>query len=198
MKTKAISLLILSLFVVNTSCGDSVETPHEHHHEEVITTLALAFSGEGGDVKAEFKDADGEGGNAPTVDDITLPANKTFQLDIALLNELVEKSDPEYNIGNEIEEEAEEHQFFFSGTIFDAGVTHAYADKESDYTSNMGDDLPVGFKSTIVTAGVGTGTLIVTLKHQPPVNETDTKTATSTINDGGTDIEVTFNVTITE
>lgn len=195
MKTKVL-LVILSLLIVNAGCGD-VETPHEHNEEEVITTVALTFSGGGADIKAAFKDADGEGGQAPTTDDITLPADQTFELDIALLNELVDASDDEYNIRNEIAEEAEEHQIFFSGTIFDAGVTHTYADKETDYTSNnAGEDLPVGLKNTIVTTEAGTGTLIVTLKHQPPVNDIETKTATSTIDDGETDVEVTFNVTI--
>ncbi len=197
MKTITLSLLVLSLFIVNTGCGDEVETPTEENEEEVITTVALTFSGVGDDIKAAFKDADGDGGDAPTTDDITLPVNQTFQLDIELLNELVAASDDEYNIGNEIAEEAEEHQIFFSGTIFDAGVTHAYADKESDYASNnAGEDLPVGIKNTIVTTAAGTGTLIVTLKHQPPVNDIETKSATSTINDGETDVEITFNVTV--
>lgn len=196
MKTKALSLLLLSLFIV-TGCGEStVEDPEEENEEEVITTVQLKFSG-GADVTATFRDADGDGGEAPTIDDITLPANETFVLDIALLNELVDPSDDEYNIGNEVKEEAEEHQLFFTGTIFDAGATFAYADKESDYTdNNVGDDLPVGLKNTITTGDPGTGTMIVTLKHQPPVNDTDTKTATSTSADGDTDFEITFNVTV--
>ncbi len=198
MKTKTLLFLVLSLAMVSTSCGDShVDEPHAHNHEEVITTVALTFSGEGDDIKGAFRDADGDGGDEPTTDAITLPADTTLTLDIELLNELVDQMDEEYEIGKEIAEEAEEHQIFFSGTIFDGGVTHAYADKESDYTTNnVGDDLPVGLKSTIVTTGAGSGTLIVTLKHQPPVNDTETKTATSTINDGDSDIEVTFNVTV--
>jgi hypothetical protein len=109
----------------------------------------------------------------------------------------VPEDDEEYVIGNEIREEAEEHKLFFTGTAIGAAVTHAYADKESDYGANaVGDDLPVGMKNTVTATAAGMGTLIVTLKHQPPVNGTPVKSATSTIADGGTDLEVTFQLTV--
>jgi hypothetical protein len=182
------------------ACGEEdLENPAPDNAEEVITTLKLKFTPQGGGaaINAEFKDADGPGGAAPTQTPINLAAGTTYTLELELLNETVPEDDEEYVIGNEIREEAEEHKLFFTGTAIGAAVTHAYADKESDYGANaVGDDLPVGMKNTVTATAAGMGTLIVTLKHQPPVNGTPVKSATSTIADGGTDLEVTFQLTV--
>lgn len=181
------------------ACGEEdLENPAPDNAEEVITTLKLTFTPEGGGaaINAEFKDADGDGGAAPTQTPINLTAGTTYTLELELLNETVSPDDEEYVIGDEVRGEAEEHQLFFTGTAIGPVVTHAYADKESDYGANaVGADLPLGMKGTVTATAAGMGTFIVTLKHQPPVNGAPVKSATSTIADGGTDLEVTFQLT---
>lgn len=182
-------------------CGDEddVTNPEGDNQEEVITTINLTFTPAGGGeaVTAQFRDADGPGGEEPTQSDIVLTSGESYTLAVELLNETVSADDEEYNIGGEIAEEAEEHQLFFTGTAVGAVVTHAYADKESDYGADSdGEDLPVGLSNTITATAAGDGTFIVTLKHQPPVNDTAVKTATSGIADGETDVEVEFALTV--
>ncbi|MEO1267353.1 MAG: hypothetical protein AAFX99_04595 [Myxococcota bacterium] len=200
-KLQLAAVLLLTAIAL-VGCGeddDDVENPDATNDQEVITTLNMTFTPMDGSaaVTAQFRDADGDGGEAPTkTDNIALANGVTYTLDIELLNETVPETDEEYQIDNEIKEEAEEHQFFFTGTAIGSVLTHAYADMESTYATNNGDDLPVGISNTITATAAGDGTFIVTLKHQPPVNGMDVKTATSGISDGETDIEVEFNVTV--
>lgn len=194
------SVALCASIVVVAGCDDDDETdPAAANAEEVITTLNLTFTPNGGGPvqNAQFRDADGDGGNPPTVTGITLQAGVTYTLDMALLNETVPASEPEYNIGDEIAEEAEEHQFFFTGTAVGNLVSVAYDDVESNYTQNtVGADLPVGLRASVAANNSGSGDFVVTLKHQPPVNGQPVKTANSGINDGETDIEVSFPITV--
>jgi hypothetical protein len=57
-------------------------------------------------------------------------------------------------------------------------------------------DLPVGLKATVTAASAGDGVLQVILKHQPPVNDQPVKTASSGVDDGDTDVDVGFDVTV--
>lgn len=182
-------------------CGDEdLETPAPDNAEEVITTVNLTFTPVGGGtpVVATFRDADGPGGEEPTQTAAALEVGVTYGVELELLNETVPASDPEYRIIDEITEEAEEHLFFFTGTSVEgagAFMTYAYADKESDYGENsVGEDLPVGIQGEVSVTAAGSGALTVTLKHMPELNGGPLKTSTATIDDGGTDLEVTFEV----
>ncbi len=173
--------LVVSLAFL-TACGDDdVEDPGDPNEEEVITTLTLTFTN-GADVQTfTFRDADGDGGAAPTVEDITLTNGVAYTVDVTLLNE---SETPAENVTEEIEEEDDEHQFFFTGSAVGSVLTHAYGDMDD----NMN---PIGLTNTITTTNAGTGVLTVTLKHQPGI-----KTSTTGIGDGETDIAVDFNVTV--
>jgi hypothetical protein len=196
--------LLAALVAASSSllaCGDEeVENPEGANEQEIITTVALTFSPRGGGdaVEAQFRDADGPGGDAPTKAPIALKAGTTYDLSLELLNETVSPDAEEYNIGAEIEEEAEEHQFLYSGSALEGTVTFEYADKESDYPNGNqeGDDLPVGLRGTVVAAAPGSGTFTVTLKHLPPLNDTPVKTADVSDDDGETDISVDFDLTV--
>jgi hypothetical protein len=211
MNRKALSALFLALGLV--ACGDDDEAEGEDGGEEVITTLTLTFVPDGGGtpVVATFRDPDGEGGDPPTqLDDIVLTAGTTYQLQIEALNETVPPSDPDYRIIDEIIEEAEEHQFFFTGPAVQSDTTPAnpnalavvaYDDVESDYVTDATDpDLPVGVLSTVTAAGAAGGPVtqgfVVTLQHQPPNGGVPVKTPDSGISDGDTDIEVAFDITV--
>ena len=198
---RILTLTIAAPIAMLAACGDPEEEAEEDHddEQEVITTLTLTFTPQGGgdSVTATFKDADGDGGEDPTITNPTLAANTTYDVTVTLLNETVDMDDEEYNIGNEIKEEAEEHQVFYTGAGIDDGLfTWETTDKESDYADNSGDDLPVGLAGTLATTDAGAGVLTVTLMHQPPVNGNDVKTSTSTINDGEVDVAVDFDVTV--
>jgi hypothetical protein len=202
------NLLPATLLLAAVACGDDAEV--DEAGEEIITTLELTFTptGGGAPLVATFRDLDDEGGDDPVIDDIVLVDGTTYELEIVALNETVDPADPEYRIIDEITEEAEEHQFFFHGPAVESDTTGAnpnalvvvsYEDLESDYTDEATDpDLPVGVRNTVVASAPGSVNdgFIVTLKHQPPNNGVPVKTETSGLNDGGTDANVAFDITV--
>jgi hypothetical protein len=187
------AFLLATLLLVG--CGDDPEPPNE---EELITTLIVTLTPDGGGstVTMTFKDLDGDGANPPafTYNPSTgggnpaaiLTANTTYDGSIQVLNEA---ETPTETITDEIEEEADEHLFCFTKTGLD-GLAIAYADTEADYLAG-GSSKVVGLATTwTVGDSAGTGTVTITLRHQPGVK-------TGACPGGGeTDIEVTFNVSI--
>lgn len=177
-----LALLFASLFVFS-SCEK--KDPEPVNEEEVITTLTYTLTPGGGGtpVVLSFKDLDGDGGNAPTITGGTLAANTVYNGAIVLLNET---ESPAENVTEEIEEKDDEHQFFFQAS--GANVTVAYAD--SDGTN------PVGLATTVTTGDASSGTLTVTLRHEPAKDAAGVAAGDIANAGGETDIEVTFNVTV--
>lgn len=173
---------------------DHHEDDDDDHHgpgeEELITTLKLTLtpSGGGPTLTVQFQDLDGEGGNAPVVDRIVVDAGTDYDGGVQVLNET--ESPPE-DITEEVEEEAEAHQFFYRTLGGFSTATVSYADKESDYVTNSGADHPVGLAFTLsVPEGAQNGQLRVILSHfdeapKDGVNQSDE-----------TDIDVTFQVEV--
>jgi hypothetical protein len=171
-------LLLSSALLFSTSCKkDSDEDPD--NEQELITTVILTFTGGGTIITAVARDLDGDGGNPPVVDNITLAANTDYALTIAFLDE----SDPTdvEDITEEVLEEADEHLVCFVAT----GAMPKPTIQDTD-----DDGKPLGLVSTLRTGAAGNGTLRVTLKHEPDKNAAD-PCAT-----GDTDVEQTFSVTI--
>ena len=77
------SLLLLGVSLLLSSCKKDME---EENEEEVITTMKLTFVGGGSTKSFEFNDLDGDGGNPPTIDQIVLSANTTYNVTLQLLN----------------------------------------------------------------------------------------------------------------
>ncbi|WP_222933138.1 hypothetical protein [Fulvivirga aurantia] len=181
------------------SCSDDDEAPAPEEEEEVISRAELTFTptGEGDVVTATWFDADGEGTGAPTIDNIELVEGLEYELSIKLTNTL---ASPAEDITAEVEGEDDEHMFFyeFTNNIFADPTGNGNVDNRGDEVNyNDFDDNgnPLGL-STNWTAGAHTesaGIFRVVLKHQP-----DIKSATSTINDGGTDLDITFPISIVE
>ena len=190
-------LLISGLFV--TSCkkddDDATDTPAEENEEEVITDVTLIFTNVNDTsdvVTASAQDPDGEGvQELEVLDDINLDTAKTYILTLEIMNNL---DSPGEDITEEIEEEAVDHQFFFSFT------EDAFADPAGDgNVDNSGDALnyndlddngnPIGLSTTWTTASTVTsgGTFEIRLQHQP-----DIKSATSSADDGDSDIDLFF------
>lgn len=180
-KVLFIGIIIFTFFF--TSCEKTPDIPNS---EEVITTLryTLSPSGGGADVVLTFQDLDGDGGNAPVITGGTLATNQTYTGRLVLLNETV---DPVDDISVEVAEEDEEHQFFFESTV--GGLSVQYNDVDQDNN-------PLGLSSTLSTTSAGSGTLKITLKHEPNKFATGVSGGDITNAGGETDIEVSFNVNV--
>lgn len=179
MKNYVLAFAVLFLF----SCEK--DDPVIQNEEELITTMIYRLTAADGTVvEGKFQDLDGDGGNSPVITPLNVRANTTYTGSLTLLNEL---ENPAENITDEVAEEAKEHQFFFQVT--GANLTVAYADTD-------GDNNPVGIKTTVTTRAASTGTLSVTLRHEPNKSASGVSAGDITNAGGETDINVVFNVVI--
>lgn len=195
-------LLLLSFafasVVFLSGCDDN--DPKKENTPELITTATLTFTPVGGGttVTVTATDPDGEGVQNIGVDGpINLAVNKTYTLTVELINELADPSDPEYNITEEVEEEGDEHMFFFAWTndVFSDPAGNGNMDNRSDdvnYNDEDNNGLPVGLSTSWTTIETtASGSFQIKLKHQP-----DLKSASSTSATGETDLDLTFTINI--
>jgi hypothetical protein len=180
-----------------TSCNDD---PEPENIPELITKATLTFTPVGGGttVTVNATDPDGEGVQDIVVDGpINLAANKTYTLSLQLINGLAKPTDPEYNITEEVEEEGDEHMFFFSWTnnVFSDPAGNGNIDARADdvnYNDADKNGLPLGISTSWTTVGSATaGTFRIVLKHQPGI-----KSATTTASDGESDLDLTFTISV--
>jgi hypothetical protein len=195
--------LLAILFSVITMIGCSNEddiAPEEENEVEVFTDVTLIFTNTADNsdvVRASAQDPDGTGiQELQILDAITLAADTEYTLTYEILNAL-DPADVE-DIGNEILEEDNEHQFFFSFTenVFANPTGNGNIDAAADpinYNDADENGNPVGLSSTWTTSSTASSgaSFTVRLQHQP-----DVKTATSGSNDGDTDFALTFALNI--
>lgn len=177
---KFLSMLAIASLVFY-SCSDDDDNPPPVNEEELITTMTVTLTGGGSSIELKSVDLDGpDGPNAPVVTvSEALAANTTYTGSISLLNET---EDPAENINEEIEEEADEHQFFFEiASSLDA--TAAASDTEADYAEFTSTN-PVGLEFDLVTGDASTGNLTITLRHMP------NKPNDGTLADAGGDTDI--------
>ncbi len=181
-------LRLLSIFALSsllfTACSDDDDTPDPVNEEEVITTMTITLSPQGGgtDITLQTQDLDGDGPNPPVVTvSGDLAANTTYDGSIVVLNET---ETPAEDITEEVEEEDDEHQFFY---VIGGGL-----DATTAYGNFDGDGNPLGTEFTLTTGAASSGTIAITLRHEPK------KPNDGTLADAGgeTDITETFTVTI--
>ncbi len=184
------SLIISALFIFLSfslfNCKknkDDAPTPQAPNEQEQITTLHLIVK-EGGMLvdTFSFKDLDGPGGNAPTIETISLTASINYSATLLLLDQ---SKNPVDTISNEVEEEKNAHQFFYEITT--ANLTAQYNDVDDN-------GVPLGLETLMTTGTASTGTLKVTLKHQPSGIKPTTGNGDSSL--GDTDVEVVFDVIV--
>lgn len=193
--TAALAIVCLS---VMSGCDDD-DDPQKEDTPELITQATLTFtpSGGGTPVVVTATDPDGEGVQDIEVDGpINLSGATSYTLAIQLINELAAPSDPEYNITEEVDEESDEHMFFFSWTnnVFNDPTGNGNVDNRDDdinYEDEDGDGLPLGLETFWTTAAASSGTFRVLLKHQPEL-----KNASSTSSTGETDLDIEFTINI--
>ena len=188
-------LMILSLLVISvlSACKDD-EIPPAENEEEVITDVRLIFTPSGSDspVVVTASDPDGEGPqDLQTKEDIVLEANTIYTLNIELENRIAGE-----DLTDEIMLEADEHLFFFGWTndLFSSPSGDGNIDNRNDpvdYNDSDADKLPLGLSTSWTTAEEGAGTFRIILKHQP-----DLKSETSSVQEGETDLDISWNITI--
>lgn len=185
MKTiKLLALLFISN-IVFTGCSSDDDHGDNHDHEsEVITTVTYTLTNGNDVVTLTFEDLDGEGGEdgGYTISG-NLTANTEYSGELTLRN-VTDDEDPEH-IQEEIEEENEEHEFFYTTST---GLSDITISKED--TDDAGN--PLGFETTLTTGDAGTGSITVVLIHEP----TKPNNGTSADAGGSTDVEVSYAVTV--
>jgi len=205
MKTLRSFSLLAVAGIILSSCNNDEKNPNPVNEEELITRITLTFSEVGSptSIEAIWGDPDGDGGNNPEVGDIHLKSNTQYSVNIALKDE---SKNPAVDITEEVEEEKDEHQFFFTDkTVSTPGYIN-YAQKkgattplnlevtyqESDKDSN---GIYTGLSTTFLTGAASSGKLVLTLKHQPDLK----MNAPTPFGDpllGESDIEIEFDVII--
>ncbi len=174
------ALFFFAALIVSCDDDDDIDPVNE---EEVITTMTVTLMPAGGGVNVvlQTRDLDGEGPNPPVITvSGPMTSGVTYMGNIVLLNETENPAD---NITEEVEEESEEHQFFYTvGPALDA---------TTEYENFDGDGNPLGTEFSLDAGDPSNGILTFTLRHEPK------KPNTGLIDAGGeTDITATFNVTI--
>jgi len=166
----------------------------DEEEEEVINQVILTFTPEEGEaVTATWFDEDGEGVGSPSIEDIILQEGVSYDMSITLTNTLGMEAE---DVTLEIQEEDDEHMFFFSFTdgIFSDPAGDGNVDSRNDplnYNDMDENGLPVGLSTQWTTGATSTGEFRIVLKHQP-----DQKTATSDATVGGTDVDITLPLNI--
>ena len=179
---RLLSISILIILLTLSSCSDDETViPNE---EELITTLIFTLTPDGGGtpVVFSFRDLDGDGGNDPVIVNGILDPQRQYSGSIQVLNE---SESPAEDITLEVEEEAEEHQFFFA-IENGLNLTFEYDDLDADQNE-------IGLETVWITGFDSSGDVTITLQHEPMKPNTGLADA-----GGETDIEVTFEVTIAE
>ncbi|RKR14215.1 hypothetical protein CLV91_0290 [Maribacter vaceletii] len=182
---KTIKLLSLSILasLAFTACSDDDEASEIVNEEEVITTLtATLVPGNSTDtITLKTQDLDGDGPNDPVVTvSGNLAADTTYEGTIVLLNET---ESPAENITEEVEEESDEHQFFYAiSSGLNATTTYTNFDSNGE---NLGTEF------TLTTGAASSGNITFILRHEPKKPNTGSEDA-----GGETDISATFSVVI--
>lgn len=184
MKNTLLTKSLLALLVAAplfSSCNDDNDEPTPDEDNEQITTVTYTLTPQGGGapVAITYRDLDGDGGTPATITPATLvlAPNTTYTGALTLLDET---KNPAENATAEILKESDEHLFVFAPAGVNLAVTATDKDK---------NNLPIGLATQAVAGAANaagtTGTLKITLRHQP-----GTKNGTAT--PGDTDVEVTF------
>jgi hypothetical protein len=185
MKTMKTSIPLLSiialLFMTSCTDDDAVTIINE---EELITTVELELTNSADATNVVlFKsvDIDGEGPDNPVITITgTVNANSTYQGAVRFLNESIAPSE---NITEEVIEEGDEHEVFYSSSLADFSITKIDLDANGN---------PLGVITTLQTGAIGTGTLTVVLRHEPTKPNDNTLIGAG----GETDVQVSFTLAV--
>tara|TARA_B110000116_G_C16662240_1_gene502312 strand:+ start:166 stop:717 length:552 start_codon:yes stop_codon:yes gene_type:complete len=175
--TKVLFTLLLG------SCSKDNKTPEVVNEEELITTLTATLVPEAGGtpIILTTRDLDGDGPNEPIITvSSNLAVGVNYNGSIVLLDETKSPADI---ITEEVEEEAEEHQFFYTiGSSLDVTATSTNFDSDGNV---------LGTEFLLIPNSASNGLLTFTLRHEPTKPNDGLSSA-----GGETDIEATFTIII--
>ena len=189
MKTmKNISFYAL-LSIAMLGCSDDDAAPLPINDEELITTVILTLTPESGDqVVLTTVDLDGDGPDEPVTTVVgSFSENTQYQGAVRFLNET---ETPAEEITDEVLQQGAQHQVFYGieGGL-DIGIM--YNDDQQDTQGN-----PIGLQIILSTGVASSGSLTVTLRHEPNKSAEGVSDGDITNAGGETDITTTFNVSI--
>ena len=158
MKTMKRCSMYALLAIAMIGCSDDDATPEPVNEEEVITTVILTLTPESGDqVVLTTIDLDGDGPDEPeTTVSGSFSENTEYQGAVRFLNQT---ETPAEEITDEVLEEADEHQVFYT-TTEGLNIQTTYEDQDSQGN-------PLGLQITLTTGAASEGSLTVTLRHEP-------------------------------
>ncbi len=194
MKTKQIiTTAILASATILSSCEKNnidPKKPQNNNAQELITSVVILGYNESNPSLNQFsfkwEDLDGDGGNAPTIDTILLDTGITYRVNILLLDKTKTPFD---TISNEVIEEANEHQLFYT---LNAVLTDKLSIEKLDFDTHN-PALPLGLQvrvkpiNTVQFTTPIIGSLNIVLSHYDGVPKT-------TIPSTESDIDITFPV----
>ena len=182
MKTMKRCSIFALLAIAMIGCSDDDAAPLPINEEEVITTVILTLTPESGEpVILTAIDPDAEGPlEIETTVSGSFSQNTQYEGAVRFLNET---ETPAEEITDEVIEEADEHQVFY--TVGEGlNITTEYQDSDSNGN-------PLGVSITLETGEASSGSLTVTLRHEP-VKPNDGLDSAG----GETDVTTTFDVSI--
>ena len=191
--------LFTALVLSFTYSSCEVEDPEKEEVPELITKVILRFEPEPGgeSIIVTATDPDGEGVKDIEIDQsIRLAPLTTYNLSIALVNDLADATQPEYDVTEEVRGEADEHMFFFGWdeSLFSSPTGGGNLESAVGSVNYLDEDvngLPLGLETRWTTSSGSSGELRIILKHQP-----DLKSEESDAGTGETDLDVIFPITV--
>lgn len=174
-------LIILSILSLSLNACKEVEEPPVDSDQELITTVILSFSEASNPTidSFAFRDLDGPGGVAPTLDTIKLKANTTYTCNVSFLDES-DANDVE-DITLEVLEEGMDHHLCL------LALAQLNINMSFDEADNNGYPIPV--VSSWTTKDAIDGNMTLKLQHKEGHSHTD-------CDEGETDVEVEFPVQV--
>lgn len=158
------------------SCTDPTTPPTPTNETELITTVKVELTDtlSGQKLNYFFRDLDGEGGKSPSQwDTIKLSDSSFYKVSIKFLNE--SNSNAVQDITQEILAEQANHIVCITPQSVNTLIT----------VTDTDGTFKIGLASTWKTAAVSTGTITITLKHQPGIKN-------GSCDPGETDVQVAF------
>ena len=169
-----------------TSCKKEKATEEENDNELITTVeVRVTESGTNNSTTYKWEDIDGPGGEDPIIENITLQPNKTYNVQVGLLDA---SQNPPESITSEIMEESLVHRLYYQPAA-SSGITVSGLDTDEN-------QLPLGLNCSWATAGFGSGSMIITLRHYPNGGKEAADPLTSS--KSTTDAEVEFPVVVTQ
>ena len=188
MKTTVLILntLLGASFLCLTACDREKDLFIHVDPEEPISSLVYTLTPElgGPEVVLSWIDDDGPFGDDPVITGGNLIANQVYMGSLKLS---LGTGDFPDNLTEEILEEADEHQFFFSSTLSDVQIT--YRDQDPDGN-------PIGIQNGLSTGASGNGTITITLLHLPDKYGKDVSDGVIANAGGDIDLEVVLPISI--